>query len=205
MDNIKDLIISFLNNGNYVNFISIFVVALTSYQVARFNASRPNKLKVKQAQLDFVYLPLYRTLIDLPRSVDKKKALAIHKKISSILDQHYELAFPQLHSLNKQLKEALLSNSDYSKILHTIFHQVSVDYEMLKKALGYPSENIFSIFIRMTTKQKLLAIISYVNMFSIFSFVFLLPTAGPEAAMLCAFVTPLLLLFINRKIQKMKD
>ena len=163
MDKVTSLISTFLGNTNYINFFSILVVALTSYQVAKYNASKPNKLKVKQAQLEFVYLPLYRISIKNTQNLSLGQAIEVHKKIAIILDEHYVLAYPQLHTLNTELEKALYFETGYNELLKKIFHQVSVDYELLKKALGYPSENIFSIFIRMTNKQKLEYALAYLN------------------------------------------
>ena len=163
MDKISSLISAFLGNTNYINFFSIIVVAFTSYQVAKYNASKPNKLKVKQSQLEFVYLPLYRLSIRNPHTISLTKAADIQKEIATILDEHYILAYPQLHTLNAELERTLYFKNGYNEVLKKIFHQVSVDYELLKKALGYPSENIFSIFIRMTNNQKMEYVLSRLN------------------------------------------
>lgn len=76
-----------------------------------------------------------------------------------------------MHKLNDELKTALNLNKGYVQISNTLFHQVSVDYELLKKALGYPSENIFSVFIRMTNEQRFDFILSYLNTFGFIVFV----------------------------------
>lgn len=133
MYNFKSLLLSFLNNENYINIISMLVVAFTSYRVAIYNASRPNKLKIKQMQLDYIYLPMYRVLENLSYPLGKRKAMEISKKLNSVLNSHYELAFPQLHKLNHELQQALINNLDYDCIIRIIYHQISVDYELLKK------------------------------------------------------------------------
>lgn len=148
LNGLKKLILLITNNANYINFLGTIIVAFTSYKVASYNASKPNKIKVKQLQLSNVYLPLFRLLENAPDNLSLQKAIYIHKKITNILDANYELAFPQLHQLNKSF------GSDYQKYFHRIKHIVATDYELLKKALGYPSENFVTIFIRMTFKQK---------------------------------------------------
>lgn len=158
-----------INNSNYINFLSIIVVAITSYRIARYNASKPNKLQVKQAQLSNVYLPLHRIVEAIPATnISKQQALNAHRKISNVLDKNYELVFPQLHKLNCTLGKEILSNGQYEKTLKIIKHQVDVDYELLKKALGYPSENFYNIYKRMTFKQKSTVIISWITVFWLF-------------------------------------
>nr|DAK68273.1 MAG TPA: hypothetical protein [Caudoviricetes sp.] len=172
MDFIREIINALkklINNENYLNLISIFVVAVTTYYVAKYNTLKPNKLKIKQQQLDNVYLPLFQLFGNMTFPISKKSALSYSKKLNSVLEQNYVLTFPGLHNLNKELKAAILSNEDYSKILKLIKHQVDIDYELLKKSLGYPSQNWYDLFIRMTFKQKAQWIISWVNVFAIFS------------------------------------
>lgn len=43
MNNLKTVLLTFLNNQNYIDALSMVVVAITSYQVAKYTASRPNK------------------------------------------------------------------------------------------------------------------------------------------------------------------
>ena len=212
MAKIKELLISFLNNENYSSFTGLIITVYTSFLIAKLAAYWPNKLKVKQMQLDLVYLPLYRLFINLPPNINKKQALDLYEKINSILDEHYELALPQLHSFNLQLKESILEDRDYNKILHNIFHQVSVEYELLKKSLGYPAENSISIFIRMTSKQKCESIMSIVNVLWITSpiyagiFAFLTSSVDSLSASLGVFIfLTLPVLGLNHLVQKMKD
>lgn len=163
LSNLYNLILQIANNENYINIISIVVVAFTSYHIAQYNASKPEKLKIKQLQFSNVYLPLFRILSELPSEPTLSQATEIHEKILVILDKHYELAFPQLHELNAKLNTSIMDKHDYQKILACIKHQVEVDYELLKKSLGYPSKNFYNIFIRMTTKQKAEFIVSWLN------------------------------------------
>jgi hypothetical protein len=167
---LKDLfktLIDFINNENYVNFIGMIVVSVSSYQIAKYNASRPNRLKIKQLQLSNVYLPLYRIFDNLPSSPSPRQTIDALNKITNVLDKNYELVFPQFHSLNKTLRSDLIKNDDYQKVLKIMRHQVNTDYELLKKSLGYPSENFYDIFIRMTFKQKATFIVSWFNLLCI--------------------------------------
>lgn len=163
MDKITNLFTSLLNNENYVSVIGIIAAAISAYQIARFNALAPHRLKIKQQQLDCVYLPLYRLFINDSGEMTLEKASQIQKQLNTILDKHYEYVFPQLHKLNLQLLKAIQENQNYVQILSVISHQVSIDYELLKRSLGYPSEKIFSLFIRMTPKKKFEFILGYLN------------------------------------------
>ena len=160
-------LLSFLNNDVYLNLIGVIFTAVLSYNAAKYSACKPNKIKIRQQQFDNVYLPLFRLLQNIPEVPTKLQALVLQKKISIILDQNYALAFPQLHSLNNEFQNCLLHDENFAKILKSIKHQIYVDYELLKKQLGYPSENFFKIFVRMTFKQKAQFIISWINVLSI--------------------------------------
>lgn len=163
IDVIKSFVINFANNENYINIISIIIVALTTHHVTKYTTLKPERMKIKQAQLEDVYLPLFLLLNNVPANVTKSQALIYCKRISNVLDKHYLLAFPQLHRLNHLLKSEILSDKNYVKTLFTIKHQVEIDYELLKKVLGYPSENFPDIFIRMTFKQKCICIYPWLD------------------------------------------
>ena len=155
-EGITKFFLSFVNNENYINLIGILVTAFITYRVAKYTTCKPERISIKRAQLDNVYLPLFRLLERMPQSVSRLDALTYSKKIANILDKHYVLAFPQLHRLSYTLKRQLATNLNYTETLQIIRHQVVIDYELLKKALGYPSESFRDLFIRMTPKQKLL-------------------------------------------------
>ena len=164
--------------------------------------------------MDFVYLPLYRISIRHSCSLSLEQALDVQMEINNILDKHYVYAYPQLHTLNEQLKNALANQRGYNEILRIMFHQISVDYELLKKVLGYPSENLISIFIRMTNPQKLEFALGYLNLFwlglFIGSSVYLLqnePAKHLSPFMLSIHVIMILLnvLHINQKKSKQKS
>lgn len=158
-----------INNEHYINILSIVVVAFTSYQVAKYNSSKPEKIRIKQMQLSKVYLPLFRLFSDLPSTLSKEQALTLCKKMINILDCNYELVFPQLHRLVARLKKEIISNTDYSKTISIIRHQICIDYELLKKSLGYPSESLLNIFARMTFSQKLNVLSVYFQIIILFA------------------------------------
>ena len=158
INTLKNSLVNFASNENYINIIGIIVVAITTYRVTKYSVLNPYRLKIKQQQLEYVYLPLFRLFSDMPQDISKTSALSFYEKISNILDKHYVLAFPQLHRLTLALKTDILKDLDYIKTIYSLKHQVDIDYELLKKSLGYPSENFYSLFVRMTPKQKYLCL-----------------------------------------------
>lgn len=204
----------FINNENYINLISIFVVALTTYHVTKYTVLKPNRLAIKQSQLEYVYLPLHLVLRNLPQHISRSNALTYSKKIANILDRHYVFAFPQLHKLNRTLKSDIINDFNYDKTLRIMKHQIDIDYELLKKALGYPSENFHKIFVRMTIKQKAEFIVSWLNVLWIFvpvlfCLIFLPYFNGGLTFLLViillTFVLSLIMLKVNQSVRKMKD
>lgn len=200
---ITKALLSFVNNENYINLIGIFITAFITYRVAKYTTCKPERLSIKQAQLDNIYLPLFRLFERMPQSISKLNALTYSKKIANILDKNYVLAFPQLHRLSRTLNEQLATDSDYTETLQTIRHQVVIDYELLKKALGYPSESFRDLFIRMTPKQKLLYLWPWIDACWLFIPVFLsIPfvNVGGIAYIIAAFILVILTGLIVRRL-----
>lgn len=168
---LKDFLVDLLNNENYIDIFSILLASFASYQVAKYNTSKPNKLKIKQQQFEQLYLPLHRLLEDFSFNISEEDINNYRERIGEILDHHYPLAYPQLHKLNAELVQSLNSNdfATAKKLLNIIKHQIDIDYDLLKKVLGYPSESYIGIFRRMTPKQKCLFLNGYLNLFLLFS------------------------------------
>lgn len=209
----KNIFLQFINNENFVNIISIVVVAITTYRVTKYTTLKPSHLAIKQKQLENIYLPLYLVLRDLPQSISRSEALSYNKKISNILDKNYILAFPQLHQLSQLLRTNIIGDGDYEKFLRIMKHQVDIDYELLKKKLGYPSENFHNIFIRMTVRQKAEYIMAWINVLWIAAPIVLSFVLAPYfenefdfllIILLIAFTSFLLTLKLNQLIKKIK-
>lgn len=165
-----DKILKILNNSNFWSLVSIIVVAITSYTVAKYNASKPNKLKIKQLQLDNVYLPLFRLFERLPKTITREYAVLLQEETAIILDDYYELAFPQLHKLNRKLKHNINHSENRTQLIYRMKHQIIMDYELLKKSLGYPSESLLRLFIRMPNKRKFgIVMLLFVMIFIVFT------------------------------------
>ena len=60
LNSLKNLFLTITHNANYINLFGTIIAAFISYKTARYTASRPNKIKVKQLQLSNVYLPLFQ-------------------------------------------------------------------------------------------------------------------------------------------------
>lgn len=161
---IKEFIINLSKNQYFMTLVCSIVVAGFTHWLTLKNTAKPTKLKIQQTQLDKVYLPLYRLLKDISNDIDLQSAINIHNQLTAILNDYYEFVFPQLHDLNDILNNKITAKCGYQKILLEIKHQVSVDYDLLKKSLGYPSENIINILIRMSKEKRIAYILSYLNM-----------------------------------------
>lgn len=205
-----DILQKFLTSDSLVKLSTIFLTFLSTYFVAKYNLNNPRKLKVKQLQFDNVYLPIYKLIyFDINESISKDKALKYAVSINDILEKNFELVFPQLHTLNSQLFDAINKNTDYQIIFNKISYQISVEYSLLSKALGYPSENSYSLFKRMVTKDKLKSLISWANLLLIFGspLVFLALFDISKIYLLPLYICVLLVILIkvNDAINNMPD
>lgn len=211
LDTAKNFFLN-LNGENYINLFSIIVVAITTYWVTKYSVLKPNKLRIKEQQLDNIYLPLYKLFLEMSDEVSAENAIKYYNELSKVLENNYLLAFPELHDLKNALRDALQNNGDYFQILKRIKHQVGIDYELLKKSLGYPSKNWHEIFIRMTFKQKMESILAWVNVVSIFiPVVVLYPLAkfSPDYGLYICIGVYVVIFFILSKLnswsKKLKD
>lgn len=165
-----DKVQSFLLSESSIKLLTVLITFFSTYFIAKYNLNNPRKLKIKQLQFDNVYLPIYKLIYkDINKPISKELAIKYCVRIKSILHKNYELAFPQLHKLNDSLLEALQKNNDYQSLFNKICYQVSVEYSLLTKSLGYPSENTFSLFRRMYIKDKIKVILEWLGIvYSIF-------------------------------------
>ena len=63
-----------LNGENYINLFSIIIVAVTTYWVTKYNVLKPNKLNIKERQLDNIYLPLYKLFFEVSDEISPERA-----------------------------------------------------------------------------------------------------------------------------------
>lgn len=101
----------------------------------------------------------------MPESYERRLTMLI------ILNSLKNLFLTITHNANyiNLFGSSVLAGSGYQIYFHRMKHIVATDYELLKKSLGYPSENFFNIFVRMTFKQKMRSLISWINMIWIFA------------------------------------
>lgn len=207
-------IITFLNENidNFLNILSLIVTSIVTYIITKYTIIKPKKLEIKQLQFEKVYLPIFKLIRkDLSNEIDQKTAINYSIKIKSILLNNYELAYPQLHKLNDSFFKAVKENSNYQEFFSKICYQVNLDYLMLKKDLGYPSESGLGIFNRMTKKDKFSKILEWVNLLLIFIPLVIVPmtfTSIDLYTIMKFIISYLVLLFIliklNALVNKMK-
>lgn len=203
---ISTAFIELLANENYANFLGVVITAILSYKAAKLTSIKPGYLNIKSQQFQKVYLPLYRLLENQSVSSNKSQAIKLQQDIAKILEDGYEFAFPQLHTLNVEFKNCIAEDRDYLIPLSAIRHQVSLDYALLRKQLGYPSESMFTIFIRMTAKQKIKYIFSWITLpmtfvpFFFFPAQFKLLKGNMAVAVIFVFIETVLTVFLMIKI-----
>lgn len=179
-----------ISSEDIIKIFSVLITVISTYLVAKYNSNTPRILEIKQKQLDKIYLPIYKLLLpNIGYNISKETALHLATNIQSILFDNYEFAYPTLHLLIKKFTFDINSNNNYQETFNKICYQVSIDYDLLKKSLGYPSENIFGVFRRMNVQDKFSEILGWINM------VFLL---NPIILLLLSVIP-----FINRNFLKL--
>lgn len=151
MDNTSTISI---DANTIINLISILITVFTTYRVTKYSVQKPNRLAIKQKQLDNAYLPLYLIFKDSPETISKLAAISYFKRMQSILSKNYILIYPELHDMHKCFGERLRNNQDYAPLFAAIKYQINIDYHLLKNDLGYPSTSKRDVFKHMTWKQK---------------------------------------------------
>lgn len=205
--------IEFIKNiftvNSAINAIKFILPIMATYFITKYSVNRPRKLEISQLQFENVYLPLYKIICTKnTKNASKEDITRYLFRIKEITQRHYELTFPQLHKLIDTLFLQLKNDNGYQETFNKISYQVSLDYEILKKTLGYPSETSLNIFIRKTKKEKLKIIMSWVFLLYIF-ILFFIPSFLLNNGMLTFLILYLLgfvlLILISNKINKMKD
>jgi hypothetical protein len=152
------------NLDNLIKVTSILVTIISTYFVTKYTSNNSRRLEIKQKQFDKVYLPVYRLIKkDMGRRISKEKALEYGVRMKSILLKNYEYAYPQLHNLHYSLMFSIQTKGNYQIDFNKISYQVNLEYNLLKKSLGYPSENFVNLFIRMNLKDKINFILGWIN------------------------------------------
>lgn len=165
-----------ISGEDMIKIFSVLITVISTYFVAKYNSNTPRRLKIKQKQLDKVYLPIYKLLLpNIGSDISKETAFHLSTNIQNILFDNYEFAYPTLHLLIKKFNSDINSNSNYQETFNKICYQVGIDYDLLKKSLGYPSENLFGIFRRMTVQDKFTEILGWINVCFLFGPIILIP------------------------------
>ena len=158
-------------------FIKFFLPIAVSYGMGRYTSNNPRHKAINQQQLEKVYLPLYKLLFaQKTTNLKHQDLIKLSNRIQNILFRNYELVFPQLHQLSADFHQAVLLNKDYQPVFSKIKYQVCIDYESLKRKLGYPHMNAYELFKRKKFIDKVRTIWGYV--FTIYLFPGMIITAS---------------------------
>jgi len=123
----------------------------------------------------------------------------------NILQENYELAFPQLHSLSENLILAINNKNGYESLMIEISYQISLDYEILKKKLGYPHLNQWELFKRLTFIDKIKKITGYITIIYAFTGPFIIsPTVGTPRSLMYYLIGLAVISYIGYNIGKLK-
>ncbi len=161
-------------------WVKLILSTAISYVMGRYASNNPRHKAINQEQLEKVYLPLYKLLFvqDISK-LDCQSLIKLSNRMQIILRKHYELVFPQLHQLTEDFYQALLLKQNHQEILRQIKYQVYVDYESLKRKLGYPHINAFELFRRKTLIDKIRTIWGYLFLLYLFPGAFLSAAFSP--------------------------
>lgn len=208
-ESFKNFFNTYISMESIFDIVSIIVPLYLTYRITKYSLSNPRKISINEQQFKNVYLPLYKLVskIDIS-SLSKSEALRFSKRMYSITQKNYELTFPQLHSLLEELVQQINKDKNYQSTFNKIKHQVSLDYEILKKKLGYPSITSIEIFKRKTLKEKLLVIAGWINVAIIISPLFVpyfLPGKNFLFLILIYLASFIFMVFISILINSMKD
>lgn len=175
MNGIFDYFFSIFAKQTFYDFIKFIVPIIATYFFTKYTVDNPSKKEIKEKQFHNIYLPLYKLLCT--KNVSSMTTEQINKyckKMLCILSKNYELAFPELHILSLQLYKTINDNGDFKPILEKIIYQISMDYESLKKTLGYPHMNAYQLFKRKTVNDKIRTVLGYILVLYVFPGVFIL-------------------------------
>jgi len=174
MDIFKFLKDNYFTFSSFKDFLIFVVPLVVTWTVTKYTANNPRKKEINKQQFLNVYLPLYKLFCSRNKKVlTLKEARHYSVRLHNILQNNYELAFPQLHALSKDLIVAVENKDGYNPVVKKISYQVSVDYEILKKKLGYPHLSLWQLFKRLTFIDKIREIVGWSIIFYTFPGIFI--------------------------------
>ncbi len=150
----------FLNfiKSNYSSALTILITITTTfiptYLVSRYNALKPRKLDIQEKQLNYVYLPLTKLVKQYlyPDIETCRKNLPLFiKKVNKLFYANYQYLYPKTLKMFEVLKEEASKAEPSAFVIASFKDQTIHDYELLKHALGYPTNSFFE-FIKHLTK-----------------------------------------------------
>lgn len=133
----------------------LFTGWAVSLYLARYSATKPMKLKIKEEQYSKVYLPIYRYLQKIKSdNPDHILTLSEAQRINSTFQRNFSLVHPEIFIQNEKLLSSLRSGDDCTEIFQKFDRNIESNYENLRRSLGYPSKSYLKRFLRMPPYQK---------------------------------------------------
>lgn len=157
-----------------LELFKIIIPVIATLTVTRYSLISPRRTDIMKKQFKQVYLPLYRLIqqYELYNNPSKKQVLRFNRKMLEILDENYEYADSRLHSMSKSFVSLLNCDKDYNQLLQNIIRHIEYDYEWLRRHLGYPSKNLFQLFIMADKKDKVFLVLLFLMALDIIFFAY---------------------------------
>lgn len=150
-------------------FITILIILIYFLQMwikSIFNKKDRDRInKLYDESIDKVYIPLIKIFSkyaykNINEYLLKYYILSKEEQIKNILSNSYTFLSPGLdEKLNNLLN--MTNKKGYKTLYDKTYYQILIDYESIKKHLGYPSMNSLNSFLRKPFKIKLNLLINF--------------------------------------------
>lgn len=141
------------------DYAKILIPSLITYFATRYSLTRPYKYKIKEKQFDLVYLPLYlltTQYISKPKEQVITNISIYIKKVDKLIYKNYPFVNPKTLKPYEALKIEISKSNFNFYFISNFEYQVITDYNILKKELGYPSDNIINFIKQLNYLDRLL-------------------------------------------------
>lgn len=143
------------------DYIKILVPSFITYLVTKYTFTRQHRYKIKEKQFNQVYLPLFllgeQYISSYFNTTEESLCLYI-RKVDKLFYKNYQYVYPKTLRLFNRIKKEQKASSIYC-----FKSQASLDYDFLKKELGYPTNSFFALFHHLNRMEKILYVLFLVS------------------------------------------